>query len=213
MEAGKQNFSDRIKWIKNILRNGLFWQGIRNRLAKIGIDIMPYYWEIGSINIDPPKLRDDATKYHLSVFGEEEITFAKQNIIGIDHKDLIQDLRDGDTCLGIKKDGKIAIYSYVKHGDFTIRGRHFSLKPNEGYVHNTYTFEEFRGLNLAPYLRFQSYKHLKSKGIDTYYSISEYLNKPTLRYKQKLSVKPLKLYLSVILFKKLSYNFTLKSYH
>ena len=36
-------------------------------------------------------------------FGVEELTYVKQNIIGIGHKDLIADLQSGDICLGIKK--------------------------------------------------------------------------------------------------------------
>ena len=212
MEIGKNNIYYKYKWLKNIYKNGLLWQGIRNRLARIGIDIMPYYWEIGSINIDQPQIRDDASKYKISLFGEKELIFAKNNIIGIEHKDLLLDLKDGDTCLGIKRNEEISIYTFIKHKGFEFRGRQFSIQTNEGYVHNTYTFEAYRGLNLAPYLRYQCYQYLKDKGITTYYSISEYFNKPTLRYKQKLQVKPLKLYLSVILFKRWFFNYTLKSY-
>jgi hypothetical protein len=212
MEAGKKNLFYKIIWISNIVKNGLFWHGIRNTMAKIGFDFMPYFWEIGTTDIEPPRIRSDESKYQLSIFGEEEITFIKNNIIGIAHKDLMNDLKSGDTCLGIKNDGEISVYSFIKHQTFSIRGRKFVIKPSEGYVHNTYTFEAFRGKNLAPYLRYQCYEYLKDKGIDKYYSISEYFNKPTLRYKQKLNVKPQKLYLSVILFKRWEFNFTLKSY-
>tara|TARA_R110002051_G_scaffold53843_1_gene101096 strand:+ start:561 stop:1199 length:639 start_codon:yes stop_codon:yes gene_type:complete len=212
LEAGKNNLNYKIKWISNIIKNGLFCHGIRNTLAKIGLDFMPYFLEVGSIDIRPPQIRDDESKYQFSFFGEEEISFIKKNIIGIAHKDLMNDLKNGDTCLGIKHEGKICIYTFIKHRSFSIRGRIFTLSPSEGYVHNTYTFEAYRGKNLAPYLRYKSYDYLRGKGIETYYSISEYFNKPTIRYKQKLKVKPLKLYLSVILFKRKVFNFTLKSY-
>lgn len=212
MEAGKKSFLYKITWISNIIKNGLFWHGMRNNLAKIGLDFMPYYWEIGSMDIKPPQIRGDASKYQLSFFGKEEITFIKKNVIGIAHKDLMNDLKNGDTCLGIKNDGIISIYSFVKHKNFSFRGREFVIMPSEGYIHNTYTFEDFRGRNLAPYLRYKCYEHLIEKGIDKYYSISEYFNKPTLKYKKKLGVKPQKLYLSVILFKRWVFNYTLKSY-
>ena len=212
MEAGKKTLFYKITWISNIIKNGLFWHGMRNTLAKIGFDFMPYFWEIGSIDIKSPRIRDDESKYQLSIFGEEEITFIKNNVIGITHKDLMNDLKNGDTCLGIKNDGIITVYSFIKHETFSFRGREFVIKPSEGYVHNTYTFEDFRGRNLAPYLRYQCYEYLKGKGVDKYYSISEYFNKPTLKYKQKLNIKPENLYLSVILFKRWLFNFTLKSY-
>ena len=212
MEAGKKDIFYRIKWLSAIIKNGLFWQGIRNRFARIGLDFMPYYWEIGTVDIEPPRIRGDESKYEVAVFGEEEIAYINNKVIGIGHKDLMSDLKSGDTCLGIKKDGEICVYSFIKNQTFYFRGRKFVLKPSEGYVYNTYTFEVYRGLNLAPYLRYQSYTYFKEKGIDTYYSLSEYFNKPTLKYKKKLQIKPLKLYLSVILFKKWKYNFTLKTY-
>lgn len=212
MESHEKKILYRIKWISNILKNGLFWHGMRNTLAKIGFDFMPYFWEIGSIDIEPPKIRDDETLYKLSVLGIEEISYITNNVIGIGHKDLMNDLKKGDTCLSIKKGEKISVYSFIKHETFSFRGRRFIIKSSEGYVHNTYTFEDFRGLNLAPYLRYQFYQHLKNKGIYNYYSISEYFNKPTLKYKQKLNIKPQKLYLSIILFKKWEFNYTLKSY-
>lgn len=212
MERGKKGIVSKLKWIYTLTKNGLFLHGIRNNLAKIGLDFMPYYWEFGSTDIEPPKIRDDESKYELSIFGEDEIKFIKSNVIGIEHKDLMSDLKNGDVCLGIKNEGKIAIYSFLRSHDFDFRGRWFKMKSSEGYIHNTYAFEDFRGKNLASYLRYQSYKYLKEKGIDKYYSISEYFNKPTLRYKQKLNVRPIKLYLSVILFKTWTFNFTLKKY-
>ncbi|MDT0558712.1 hypothetical protein RM697_08640 [Ichthyenterobacterium sp. W332] len=212
MEAGKKGISYKIKWFSNIVNNGLFWHGVRNTLAKIGLDFMPYFWELGSTDIVPPKIRDDESKYKLYTFKKEEILYVKKNIIGIDHKDLLNDLNNGDTCLGIKKNEDICIYSFIRHKSFSFRGRKFEIKPIEGYVHNTYTFEAYRGLNLAPYLRYQSYQHLKDKGVVKFYSISEFFNKPTLKYKKKLNVKRLKLYLSIIIFKTWSFNFTLKTY-
>lgn len=212
MEKGKNGLVSKLKWFYTLTKNGLFIHGVRNNLAKIGLDFMPYYWEIGSTDIEPPKIRDEESQYKLSVFGKEEITFVKSNIIGIAHKDLMSDIEDGDICLGIKKNGSIAVYSYIKQCAFNFRGRKFEINSSEAYIHNTYTFENFRGKNLAPYLRYQSYKHLKEEGVKKFYSISEYFNKPTLRYKQKLNVRPLALYLSVILFKKWTLNFKLKSY-
>ena len=72
MEAGKKDIFYRIKWLSAIIKNGLFWQGIRNRFARIGLDFMPYYWEIGTVDIEPPRIRGDESKYEVAVFGEEE---------------------------------------------------------------------------------------------------------------------------------------------
>jgi hypothetical protein len=43
MEGNKKGVISRFKLIYTLTRHGLFLHGVRNNLAKIGIDIMPYY--------------------------------------------------------------------------------------------------------------------------------------------------------------------------
>ena len=44
MEKGNKKRPNIIKRYQNIISNGLLLFGIRNKLAKIGLDIDPYYW-------------------------------------------------------------------------------------------------------------------------------------------------------------------------
>jgi hypothetical protein len=101
---------------------------------------------------------------------------------------------------------------FIKCKPFTFIKHFFELKPTESYLNSIYTFEAYRGKNLAPYLRYHSYKLLEEKGITTYLSVSEYFNKSTIRFKKKLNSKPAKLYLSLVLFKRWTMNFTMKDY-
>lgn len=101
---------------------------------------------------------------------------------------------------------------FIKRKPFVFRKRAFELQPNEGYLHSMYTFEAYRGKNLAPYLRYHSYEFLEKEGVDTFYSVSEYFNKSTIKFKKKLNSKPKKLILSVVIFKKLTFNISLKKY-
>lgn len=213
MEGDKTGISYRIQWFSNIIKHGLFWHGVRNNLAKIGLDFMPYYWvEEATSPIKPPQLRGDDTNYEISIFGETEINYIKDTIIGIEQKDLLADLKNGEICIGLKNKGHIAAYMFIKSKPFTFRKRYFDLQPTESYLHSMYTFEAYRGKNIAPYLRFHSYQYLEKEHIKTYYSVSEYFNKSTIKFKEKLNSKPIKLYLSVLFFKKWSSNFTLKRY-
>lgn len=213
MEGDKTGLSYRIKWLSNIIKHGLFWHGVRNNLAKIGLDLMPYYWvKEATSQITPPKLRGEDTNFEISIFGETEINYIKDTIIGIEQKDLLADLKNGEICIGLKNSGEIAAYMFIKCKPFTFRNRYFNLMDTESYLHSMYTFESYRGKNIAPYLRYQSYKYLEKENIKTYYSVSEYFNKSTIRFKEKLNSKPINLYLSVLLFKRWNYNFTLKSY-
>lgn len=214
MEGDKGGLSYRIKWISNIIKHGLFWHGVRNNLAKTGLDFMPYYWvKEATSPFTPPKIRGEDIDFEITTFGENEISYIKNTIIGIEQKDLLADLKNGEICIGLKNKDKIAAYMFIKCKPFTFRKRFFDLQPSESYLHSMYTFEAYRGLNLAPYLRYHSYKYLEEKGITTYYSVSEYFNKSTIRFKKKLNSKPIKLYLSLVILKKWTFNFTLRSYN
>ncbi|MGK0307809.1 MAG: hypothetical protein ACI8RP_000765 [Urechidicola sp.] len=127
-------------------------------------------------------------------------------------KDLLTDLKNGEICVGLKNKGAIAAYMFIKQKPFIFRKRQFNLKLSESYLHSMYTFEAYRGKNMAPYLRYHSYKLLEKEGVTSYFSVSEYFNKSTIKFKKKLNSKPKKLYLSLVLFKKWTMNFTLKSY-
>lgn len=213
MEGNKSGFKYRIQWISNIIKHGLFWHGVRNNLAKIGFDFMPYYWvKEATEPFSPPQIRGEDKNFELSVFGEEEIAYIKSTIIGIEEKDLFADLKNGEICIGLKNQSNIAAYMFIKRQPFNFRKRQFNLKANESYLHSMYTFEDYRGKNIAPYLRYHSYKFLEKEGVDNYLSVSEYFNKSTIRFKQKLKSKPLKLYLSILLFKRWTFNLTLKSF-
>jgi hypothetical protein len=213
MEGGKGGFSYRIKWISNIIKHGLFWHGVRNNLAKIGLDFMPYYWvKEATSPITPPQIRGEDNGFEISTFGELEINHIKSTIIGIEQKDLLADLKNGEICIGLKNKGEIAAYMFIKRKPFTFRKRFFDLKSTESYLHSMYTFENYRGKNLAPYLRYHSYKVLEEKGVTDYLSVSEYFNKSTIKFKKKLNSKPVKLFLSLVLFKRWTINFTLKKY-
>jgi hypothetical protein len=75
-----------------------------------------------------------------------------------------------------------------------------------------YTYEKFRGKNLAPYLRYKCYEELYEKGITKCLSITQYFNKSSLKYKAKLNAKYKGMYLYMEFFHRASRIFTLKTY-
>ncbi|MGB5203659.1 MAG: hypothetical protein WBN63_05670 [Eudoraea sp.] len=101
----------------------------------------------------------------------------------------------------------------IELNDFNYRHKTFNLKENEAYLFDMYTFEAHRGKNLAPYLRYQSYLMLKDIGRDKIYSITQYFNKSSKRFKKKLNARNLQLYINIIIFKKYQHHFVLRSYN
>ncbi|WP_136481961.1 GNAT family N-acetyltransferase [Cognatitamlana onchidii] len=213
MELGRQERFYKVKWFWNILKYGMLFQGIRNRLAHIGIDVMPYYWTIeGKDKIKPPCIAGDQSGFEVSFLGKEDLVYVKQVVKGIAHKDLIKYFEDGQACIGLRCYKDLVAYMFVQRDNYSFRGRTFKFKSNEAYLHSMYTFESFRGRNIAPYLRYHCCELLKKEGIDTVYSITEYLNKSSIRFKKKLQVRHTELHLNINLFNKINKNILLRKY-
>lgn len=212
MEVNKGRFY-RIKWFWNILKNGLFLFGVRNRLARIGLDFDPFYLVLeGASLCESPKIKGDPTEYELVQLNLEEIADLRNNIIGSDRITAIVDFHDKLKCIGLKHKGEIAAFMLIELNDFNYHRKGFKLKENEAYLFHMYTFEAHRGKNLAPYLRYQSYLMLKDLGRDRIYSITQFFNKSSKRFKKKLNSKDLQLFMNIILFKKFHYHFLIKTY-
>lgn len=201
-----------LKVVKNTIRHGLFLQGIRHALSKIGIDIMPYYWvQEEVIPTNEPKLRTDQvfTFKRLTLLNLKDVI---SNSDSINEKKIIESFEDGHECVGLLFNNEIAAYMFIELQDFKIKKRVFSLKSDEAYLLNMFTLPKFRGKNLAPYLRYKCYRHLEDRGITAYFSVSNYYNKSAIKFKKKLNSAPQKLYLNITLFNVVERNFTLKTY-
>ena len=199
--------------IRNLIRHGLFLQGVRHGLAKIGIDIMPYYWvEEEYIPAKKPIIRTEASNFKFISLNADQIESIKSKSDSISEKKIIESIADGQECIGLLHDNDIAAYMFIKLKEFTFKNRLFQLKPNQAYLLNMYTFNEYRGKNLAPFLRFLCYRYLEEKGITSKFSVSNYFNKSAIRFKQKLNSRPVKLLAHIELFKRFRWHFVLKTY-
>lgn len=213
MESDNRGLKNRIKSILAIIKHGMFWHGVRNNVARLGLDAMPYYWSKTTMqSVKAAAIKTNDLDLKLSVFGASEINFIKSSIIGIEDKDFLDYLKNGETCLGLKQQNEIVAFLFIRKHSFYFRKRYFNIGENDSYLHSMYVFEKYRGKNIASYLRYQSFKLLEKENITNFYSISEYFNKSAIKYQRKSNSEPIKLYLSLIIFKKRNLNFTLKSF-
>lgn len=216
-QAGQMKTIEKSRYYKwhmavSRFRNGLFLFSLRNFIMRFGVDIDPYYLEREGLDqSNVPAIRGDATEYRIESIRAEEIGIL-ENIMGMDVKKLKADIEAGQLCIGLKRGAEIAALMFAETRNFEYKYRTFHLGKNEAYLLNMYTFEAYRGKNLAPYLRYHSYKLLEDQGIDKLYSISAYFNKSSLKFKQKLNAQHLQLLLYVGLFKRFHWNYTLKTY-
>lgn len=204
----------RIHWFLNILRNGLLLYGLRNRLARIGLDFDPFYWVLeADTKCNPPLIKGNPEEYSFEYIDIEEIKTIGKSRRGLPEEELLRGYQEGQICIGLRHKKELAAYMFIELNDFNYNRKRIELKDNEAYLLNMYTFEAHRGKNLAPYLRYQSYQLLKEMGKENIYSISAYFNKSTIRFKSKLKAKHQKLYLYIILFKKYHSHFLLRTYN
>ena len=213
MEKDEKGVINRLKNIYMLTRNGLFLHGVRNNLAKIGIDIMPYYWLTTKKELlGPQYIKGDKLDLELSYFEKSDIDIIKSTIIGIQDKDLLKYLENGETCIGLKCDNEIVAYTFIRRNSFNFRKRQFNLSEKDAYLHSTYVFEKYRSKNIASYLRYNCFSILEKDDIEFYHSITEYFNKSAMKFQKKSNTKIQALYLSIVLFRRWKMNFTLKTY-
>ena len=200
--------------VKHAIKNDLFLYAFRNLLARIGIDVMLYYWVQEEFTpCEKPVVKDDSSKYTVRKLSLDEVVSINQGNSSVSIEDVTKGMEKGDLCIGLETEGEIAAYNLIGLNDFVFKGRGFKLKSNEFYLSYMWTFHGYRGKNLAPYLRYESYRFLEKQGRNVKYSITDSFNKSSIRFKQKLNSKHLYYYLSIVLFKKVTWNFNLKKYN
>jgi hypothetical protein len=162
-------------------------------LRKLNIDIRPFYYLKETLSADVPQQFTKAPEgFEVSVFGFDdvlEISKMEERKGYVDEQYVIDKFNNGDTCVGIKFQGKIAGFAWHSVRAMKMYLYSTEMKPNEAYLFDMYTLKQFRGHNLAPVLRYKSYQLLKEAGKDTFYSIVECFNVASLKVKKKLGAQ------------------------
>ncbi len=181
---------------------------------RIGIRIMPYYVVLeGLFNSTMPHLEKGFDEYKIGHLGTKDmkaISTIPTREFPVE-KFLLR-LKEGKKCIGVKHQGEVVAFTWYNLDECHFKGYRFPLKKDEAYLFDAYTLVYFRGKGIAPYIRYQCYKELARLGRYKLYSISDYFNTPSIRFKKKLNAKILELGLYVELLKKWHFNAKLKKY-
>ncbi len=202
---------------KNKLRYSSFLRIVLDGIAKTGIRINLYYIVLeGLFNRSIPHLETGFDEYELCFLSQKDMkTISSIPGRNFTEVSLLQRLQNNQTCFGVKYRGELAAFTWCDFVEYKCmeskcNEHRFLLKENEAYLFDAYTLMPFRGKGIAPYIRYQCYKELYKMGRHRLYSISDYLNTPSIRFKMKLDAKLLDLYLYIGLFKKWHLNLRLK---
>lgn len=212
MSLEKENKNYIWALIKNRYKNGLVLYSFRNLLTRTGVDIAPYYLVREGVNTyDIPKVKD-SEKFKLKYLTVKDLENMKKLKMRVNKHVMIQEFKNGQTCIALMCEDEIAAFMFMDFKNFEFKGKEFNIGENGAYLNNMYTMNNFRGRNLAPYLRHKSYGLLKEQGIHNIYSLTEYFNASSKKFKKKLSAENLALYLNISLLKKKSWTFKVKGY-
>jgi hypothetical protein len=210
MSGEKMWFCERIK---NKLRYSSFLRIVLDGIAKAGIRINLYYIVLeGLFNRSLLDLETGFDEYELCFLSPQDMkTISSIPGRNFTEESLLERLQNGQKCFGVKYRGEIAAFTWCNF-DRCTQWYKFPLKDNEAYLFDAYTLMHFRGKGLAPYIRYQCYKELAKSDRHKLFSISDYVNTPSIKFKKKLNAKFIELRLSVELFRKCSFDLHLKKY-
>lgn len=103
-------------------------------------------------------------------------------------------LADERICLVVRHRGRIVAYSWCNLRECSYRSLALPLRPDEAYLYGARTFREYRGKNIAPFLRGHLHRHLRQLGRTRMLSMSDTLNSAAMRFKSKIGARRLRLY-------------------
>ena len=198
--------------IKEAMRHGLVIQRIIGRLQRFGLNLNPYYLFREGDGVEQMRWPALADEFPSSVLDPEYLPALADCTEWATVGRLQDRLDKGHLCIVILHQGQIAGYTWADFDEVNDAACDFSLGPGEAYLYDAFVAPAHRGLGLAPYLRCESYKHLRRAGRTTFYSISDYFNSPAIRFKQKLNAEVVRLYLQIKLGDKQVGQWVLKNY-
>ena len=194
---------------------GFVVETVGRRLSRRGLTIRPLYvFKEGLSGRKPKDFERSCREYETAFLTSEDMKVLDR----IDGRDTTEGaMRDligkGGKCLGIKIDGKIAGFTWCRFDRFDHPlTKEFTLRENEAYLFDMYVLKAYRGMNIAPFLRYRCYEELAEIGRTVLYSYSDVSNGSAVRFKKKLDARVVSVWLHIRLGKRFQWNWKLKTY-
>jgi hypothetical protein len=203
-----------LKYILQKIRYNPYPRVILDGLNKLGINLMPFYvFSEHLFNKTIDNLEVGFNEYDGGFLGPEDMkNISKIPFRNISEECLLKRLKDGKLCFGMKYEDKLAAFTWCDLKRCNFKGYSLALEEDEAYLFDTYTFPPFRGRELAPYIRYQMYKEMSKLGKHRFFSISEYFNTPSIKFKEKLGAKKIEMRLLIDVLNRWHFIFRLKRY-
>jgi ribosomal protein S18 acetylase RimI-like enzyme len=181
----------------NAIKHGLVTQRLIERLRRFGVNLNPYYLFREGVRPHQTEWPELATEFPTSVLDERDVAAIADCVSWNTPERIRSRLQKGHLCVLLKRGTQIAGYTWADFDEVNDSACDYPLEPGEAYLYDAFIAPEFRGRSLAPYMRAESYRHLRDAGRHTFYSISDCFNAPAIKFKEKLNAEIIKLYLQI----------------
>lgn len=132
----------KFKRIINKFRYGLVLQVIRNQLARIGIEITPFYWVQEGINyIEMHEIGGLVSEYTVEFLEAADMKIIAENARGYFEDELLSRLKEGKLCLGLKHFNIIVAFFWINLKECDFEPMKINLEREEVYLKDMYTME------------------------------------------------------------------------
>jgi len=180
----------------NALRYGLVAQRVIGHLSRVGLTLNPYILFREGVRPHQINWPGLASEFPSSVLAASDLA-AVAACVSRTEQQIQARLDKGHLCVMLKHGTHIAGCTWADFDEVNDAACGYELGPGEAYLYDAFIAPEFRGRGLAPYMRVESYRHLRRAGRHTFYSISDYFNSPAIRFKEKLNAEAIRLYLQI----------------
>jgi hypothetical protein len=194
---------NRSLWTRltNRLSYGLLTQELLDRLASFGLILYPYY-VVRETPLKRPEYETDNIDFDSRFLQESELSLVSE--IPERPRDLsrIRARLEYGNCFGVWVMGEFAAYSWysTKNVPAAVGGAALCrLPPNTLYLYDAFVRPQFRGQEVAGFMRHKLHSALRSDGAECCVSISLAFNKSTRRFKAKLGAEETELRLLIAL--------------
>jgi len=105
----------------------------------------------------------------------------------------------GDLCLAVEDENRVVAFTWC-----AFPGYRFRLADDEAYLYDAHTAAAYRGMGVAPFIRYRLYEELARVGRTRLYSFTEQFNRAAIRFKLKLNSRVVDSGLYIQLFRRWS---------
>jgi len=102
-------------------------------------------------------------------------------------KEMAARLDHGDLCLAVVDNDRVVAFTWCNLTWCDYPGYRFRLADDEAYLYDAHTAAAYRGMGVAPFIRYRLYEELALVGRTQLYSFTERFNQAAIRFKQKLN--------------------------